>query len=203
MLSRFTLHRPALSTINRWLLLAILLVNGYIISIPVLPRVSYWWSEHFSHTSQRLEANVAASPKTAGSPEAPKDNRLIVPSMQLDAGVFEGKTATALRQGIWHRPFTSTPDKGGNTVLAGHRFTYTEPKGIFYYLDKVTIGERIALYWQGTKYVYKVAEIKVVPPTEISVENPSSDNRLTLYTCTPLWSPKQRLVVIAILESKT
>jgi LPXTG-site transpeptidase (sortase) family protein len=203
MLKRFTLRRPSLSIVNRWLLLAIIIVNGYIIAIPVLPRVSYWWSEHFNHTSQQLEAKVSTSPKTTDTPDIPKDNRLVVPSMQLDAEIFEGKSATTLRQGIWHRPQTSTPDKGGNTVLAGHRFTYTEPKGIFYYLDKVSLDERIALYWQGTKYVYKVTEIKVVPPTEISVEYPTSDNRLTLYTCTPLWSPKQRLVVIATLESKS
>lgn len=186
-----------LPRINTGLLSLIILINGYIIAAPLVPTLSYWWSEHFNHTSQKLEKQLTAPSHSTPGDSVPKENRLIVPSMQLDAEIFEGPSATTLRKGLWHRPASSTPDKGGNTVIAGHRFTYTDPQGVLYYLNKVAVGDTIGLYWNGVKYVYTVTEVRVVPPTEVSVEAPTSDNRLTLYTCTPLWSPHDRLVVIA------
>jgi sortase A len=195
-----TLRSPRLlPRINALLLTLIILINGYIIAAPLLPTISYWWSEHFNHTSQQLSQQLHTKP-TPATP-APKENRLIVPSMQLDAEIFEGASARTLRQGLWHRPGTSTPDQGGNTVIAGHRFTYTLPKGIFYYLNKVTVGQDIGVWWQGKKYIYRVTQVKVVPPTEVSVEDNTPDARLTLYTCTPLWSPHDRLVVVAKLKA--
>ncbi len=191
---------------NRILLALIVLINGYIIAAPLAPTVSYWWSEHVSHTSQKLHSQLHAPTKSTTNSAvvpAPTTNRLIVPSMQLDTEIFEGPTATTLNKGLWHRPATSTPDKGGNTVIAGHRFTYTNPKGIFYYLDKVQIGDEIGVWWQQKRYLYKVTAIKTVPPTDIAVEDNTATPQLTLYTCTPLWSPHDRLVVTASLESRS
>ena len=52
-------------------------------------------------------------------------------------------------------------------------------------------------------YRYKVESSRTVPDTAIQVEAPTKDARLTLYTCTPLWNPVNRLVVVAkpIMES--
>jgi len=105
-----------------------------------------------------------------------------------------------LNSGVVRLPTGSTPDKGGNTVIVGHRFSYTAPRGIFYFLNKVHVNDEIGLVWNDKTYAYKVASVQQVPPTEISVEAPTVDARLTLYTCTPLWLPKERLVIIAELE---
>ncbi len=56
------------------------------------------------------------------------------------------------------------------------------------------------MFWQGKQYVYKVASVSVVPPSDGSVEDNTAQAELTLYTCTPLWSPTHRLVVVADLE---
>jgi LPXTG-site transpeptidase (sortase) family protein len=61
--------------------------------------------------------------------------------------------------------------KVGNTVIAGHRFTYTNPHGILYYLDKVQVGDDIGVYWDNTRYLYKVSEVKVVEPTAVQIED--------------------------------
>ena len=37
----------------------------------------------------------------------------------------------------------------------------------------------------------------VVTPNQTAIQAPTNDNRLTLYTCTPLWTARNRLVVIA------
>lgn len=126
----------------------------------------------------------------------PKENRLVIPSLQLDQEIYEGDYANTLEKGVWRKPYTSTPDRGGNTVLAGHRFNYSKPS-VFYHLDKVKEGERFSLYWNGQEYVYEVSSIQVVSPLALEVEKSSDEPLLTIYTCTPVWSSKQRLVIQA------
>jgi sortase A len=122
--------------------------------------------------------------------------------MLLDEPVFEGKTQATLSKGLWRRPHGSTPAKENNTVIVGHRLTYTNPRGSLYHLDKVRAGDSIGVTWDNKKYLYTVVEIKVVKADETAVEAPTDTPRLTIYTCTPLWLPKDRLVVVAELEKK-
>ena len=126
--------------------------------------------------------------------------------MLLDQPILDGPMRSRyaiLNTGIWRWPLASTPDKGGNTVLIGHRFTYTNPRGVFYFLNKIAIGNEIGMFWGNHKYLYKVVTINVVSPTDTNIENNTPSPELTLFTCTPLWLPKDRLVVVANLESKT
>lgn len=131
-----------------------------------------------------------------GRKDIPTDSRLVIPKIALDQHIYEGTSPYLVNKGVWARPNTSTPPKGSNTVLVGHRFTYDGP-ATFYNLDKVAVGDPIVVYWRGKEYDYKVSETKVVPPTAIDVEAPTKDPQLTIYTCTPLWSAKNRLVVVA------
>lgn len=191
-----------LARVNTALLGAIIVINGYIIVAPLWPRLVYWWQDRDpkNATSTTQLTKRLETPPTPASP-VPHDNRLIIPTMHLDQPVVEGATERSLMQGPWRRPHSSTPDKGGNTVISGHRFTYANPRGTFYFLDKLQQGDLIGIYWQGKRYTYHVAETKVVGPHAVHVEAPTDTAQLTLYTCTPLWSPKDRLVVIARLES--
>ena len=192
---------------NNILLALIVLIDGYIILAPQYPKLEYWWRTNHSHTQQKLTAQVhaqAKQPSTTPTTPVAQANTLTVPSMLLNTPVLEGAvkdTYRVLDQGIWHWPLGSSPDKGGNTVLIGHRFTYTNPKGIFYYMDKVQVGDEIGLIWNQKPYTYKVTSITEVEPTETSVTDATADARLTMYTCTPLWNPKHRLVVVAELEN--
>lgn len=189
--------RVKLTRVNNLLLTAILVVNSYTILLPLLPRILFWNDQHNTSKIQKMEAAIARPTKVSARPQ---DNRLIIPSMVFDEAVHEGKSPKTLRQGLWRRPLSSTPNQGGNTVLVGHRLTYTNPRGTLYNLDKVHTGDPIGLWWSGKLYRYKVIEVKVVGPNQTSVESQTNDNRLTIYTCTPLWLPKERLVVIARLE---
>jgi len=126
--------------------------------------------------------------------------------MMLNSPTLEGPESNwfnLLKAGIWRWPDSSTPDKGGNTVFLAHRFSYTGPHGAFYYLDKLKPGDEIGVIWNNKTYTYKVASSREVPPTETSIEDNTTDARLTLFTCTPLWNPKDRLVVVAELEKQS
>lgn len=185
-----------LSRINNLLLIAILVVNIYVIASPFVPGVLFWVVHGRSPVEQQLQRDIRS-----GSQPAATKNRLLIPRMLLDQPINEGKDIRAANNGPWRLPYTSTPDRGGNTVVIGHRFTYINPQGVFYHLDQLRQGDEIGIYWRAKKYLYKVTSTKVVPPTAVSVEAPTKNAQLTLYTCTPLWWPKNRLVVTAQLES--
>jgi sortase A len=64
-------------------------------------------------------------------------------------------------------------------------------------LDKIASRDRIIIYWKGVEYNYNVRTIRTVSATALEIENPTDKDVLTLYTCTPPWSAKDRLVVVA------
>lgn len=57
----------------------------------------------------------------------------------------------------------------------------------------------IGVVWAGKSYEYKVSNIQVVPPSQTAILAQTSQPELTLYTCTTLLNPVNRLVVTADL----
>lgn len=180
-----------LRRINRLLFAAIIIINGYVVLAPLWPNITY--RVKAATTKPLDEASFDTLDRTT--------NHLVIPALRLDKPIYEGPSADALNKGIWHEPAGSTPDKGSNTVLSGHRWLYNNPaSAVFYNLDKIRMGDTIVAVWDKKIYVYRVAEIKTVPPTAVEIEDPSIDNHLTLYTCTPLWTATDRLVIVSTLE---
>lgn len=177
-----------LRTINNWLSLVAAGLAIYIIAAPFLPQATFAWRSHFS------EPVTIANNSGENGPDLPEENVLVIPSIQLYEIIHEGQDASALKNGAWRRPHTSTPDQGGNTVIVGHRFTY-DGAATFYHLDKIQADDEITIAWEGEVHRFKVAFIKVVPADHISIEDDTDEPLLTLYTCTPLWSATERLVI--------
>ncbi len=190
-----------LRVVNTYLTVIIAVLALYIIVAPFWPQIN-WWATHDSLVRgilpSRLEVTIpAAAPEpTLNSDAAQPAQELLIPRIDLREEVHEGDIR-ALRKGIWRIPHSSTPDKGGNTVLAGHRFTYSG-EAVLYHLDKVKTGDHLALNWHGKVYEYEVFATKVVPPTEVSIEASTEEPQLTIYTCT-LLTAKERVVVQARL----
>jgi LPXTG-site transpeptidase (sortase) family protein len=184
-------------------LLTILLIGFglYIMLMPWLPNLALWWdrlrdnSDGYVYRSQLAEGKA----NDGALKDPPEDNRLVIPSINLDEPIIEGSNLGVIGAGgTWRLPNNGSPAEGGNTVIVGHRFSYSEP-ATFYHLDKLKTGERFALWWNQQEYVYEIFSSRVVPATEISVEGPSSEPIVTLYTCTPIWTAVNRLVVQARL----
>ncbi len=187
--------KPTLRQIN-WLLAAlIILINLYVIAVPFFSALQFWIDEQ---TNKNVEAQLNEE-VTTKNPKTYAANTIIIPRLRMTEKIYEGPDISAANKGVWRRPNSSTPPKDSNTVLAGHRFMYNNPRGVFYHLDKIKIGDELAVFWKQKRYVYKVDSIATVPATESDVESPTDDAVLTLYTCTPLWSAKDRLVVRAKL----
>lgn len=120
-----------------------------------------------------------------------------IPKIGVDRVVVEGVEVEHLKKGPGHYPETALPGQLGNMVISGHRTTYGAP---FYRLDEVRVGDEIVVVDAVGSYQYKVTETKIVRPTDLGVIAPSSDARLTLTTCHPRFSARQRLIVVAALQ---
>lgn len=186
-----------LRTFNNLLSIVVIALGLYISISPFIPQIAYLARDKSPDAGVPYVGVLADSVGASDVTTAPKENRIVIPSIQLNEPIVESNTINAIKDGgTWRRPKSSDPTRGGNTVIVGHRF-YGSNVSTFYHLDKVLPGQKLAVYWQGVEHVYEVVETKVVEANQVEIESSTTDERLTLYTCTPIWTAKQRLVVIA------
>lgn len=191
-----------LRRVNNFLTVVAVLLAVYIIAVPFLPQV-WWWGGHAFRKPNLAMVQVTKTNIKKPTNPIPAGYWLDIPRLDMHTPLYTGRdTYAELDKGVWVNPSTSTPDKGSNTVVAGHRFTYTNPRGIFYFLDKVQLNDRVTVDWNGTEYTYQVSNIQIVLPTDGSVNAPTKDTRFTMYTCTPILTHDHRLIVTAELVSK-
>src|SRR4051794_10337354 len=106
-----------LKRINDGLSVVVLLLAMFIFLLPILPAVAWW----FKHSAPGIPSPTHSQVQKSDL-ALPKDERLIIPSLGMNEKINTGPTIHELHFGVWLRPNGSTPDKGGNTVMAGHRF---------------------------------------------------------------------------------
>jgi sortase A len=125
--------------------------------------------------------------------------RLEIPKLGVDVIVVQGTSLSALRAGAGHYPSTPLPGARGNVAIAGHRTTYGRP---FLRVDELRRGDTIILTTPVGRYVYKLSRDPwVTDPFDWKVAGPSNDFLLTLTTCHPKGSARERLIVRAALAS--
>jgi len=161
-----------------------------------------------------LISTAARTPTPTPVPVIP--DRIVILAIDLDAPVVpvtwtmievDGQEQPVwnlpeMRAAGWHE--TSAPlGVPGNTVLNGHNTTNGE---VFRDLYRLETGDEIVVYSGETTYVYTVTEVLILPeagqPLEVRIENarhiqPTEDERLTLVTCHPYGSLRNRLIVVA------
>ncbi|MBW8824907.1 MAG: class E sortase [Acidobacteria bacterium] len=123
--------------------------------------------------------------------------RLRIPAIDLDVVVVEGTTASALRAGAGHYVNTPLPCEAGNVGIAGHRTTYGRP---FNHVDLLQPGDTITLQTPVGQCTYRVDQAPfATSPFDTSVVANTHDAMLTLTTCHPKGSARQRLIIKARL----
>ncbi len=146
---------------------------------------------------------------------SPPDDRLIIPKLGKNVPIvhttdtalltqdwanLEKQIQTDLQRGVVHYPGTANPGEIGNVFLTGHSSYYPwDPgryKSVFALLDQLVVGDQVILYSRGEKYVYTASDVMVVPPERSDVlSQPKTDSILTLMTCTPVGTAKDRLII--------
>jgi sortase A len=129
---------------------------------------------------------------------------LDIPKIQLDNKVVvEGVSRDDLRKGPGHVPSTVLPGQDGTFGVSGHRTTYGAP---FYRLDELVKGDTITVVTREAIYTYTVTRTAIVRPTDTQVLDnvPGPDGKpkatITLTTCHPRYSARQRLIVFGDLS---
>ena len=122
---------------------------------------------------------------------------LDIPSISLKKEICRYSREICLEKGIWMK----YRDERGNILLTGHSFLILPPRaGIFYNLQDIQVGEYIYIYMLEGKFAYIVSEVFVASRYDLFVEDFSElEETLILYSCFPIWSASERIVVRARL----
>jgi len=103
---------------------------------------------------------------------------LKIPAIGLTVKVYEGTRSSTLAKGAGHFEDTSLWD--GNCCIAGHNCGVRNDFGKLHTLE---IGDTITWTTKLGTRTYEVTSVSKVKETDTSGTAPTSDNRLTLYTC--------------------
>lgn len=175
---------------RRWLLpfLAVLLVAGgaYLLLLTQSPAITIPGVK-----------KVTPAATTAG-------DYIQIQSINLEVPFFAGPDSRTLDKGAWWRfPDRGDPEKGGNFILSAHRFQLsltpwsTKDSSPFYHLDKVKVGDTIKVHFHDKWYSYQATRLYSVPPDATQIEAPSTEAKMTLYSCSLRGQADGRYVVEA------
>jgi len=125
--------------------------------------------------------------------------RIQIPRTGVDQPVREGVEQMVIDAGPAHWPGTALFGGWGNVVIAGHRSSHTEP---FLRNAELTAGDEILLTDITGTYHYAVTSIEVVSNTAMWIVDQHPGRTLTIFTCHPIGSSAERLVVHAELRGR-
>ncbi|MBX6750396.1 MAG: class E sortase, partial [Micromonosporaceae bacterium] len=175
-------------------------------------------AEHQKALDAQLEQQWAEEPTVAPTEpaDAPADptpeplavspgdaiGRLYLPRLRSSWVVVEGVDPQDIEYAPGHYPDTAMPGQIGNFSVAGHR-----SPAIFWDLDRVQAGDAVIVETHSQWYIYRVTQVRIVPPTALEVVAPvpsqpgvqPTEANLTITTCNPRWNNYERLVVHATL----
>lgn len=149
----------------------------------------------------------AIDPTVSGtvSPEP----RLLIPKLNVDVpinfGVSLNEVMSAMNHGVAHYRIAGAsayPGEIGNFVITGHSagdiYSSNQYKYIFSGLERLEDGDLIYVNYNSVRYTYRVIKKEIVDPSNVAALVIDTDKPLlTLVTCTPLGTSRNRLLVIA------
>jgi sortase A len=126
--------------------------------------------------------------------------RIVIPNIDVDNWVVAGATMDQLERGPGLFANTALPGQLGNSAIAGHRTSYGAP---FSRIDQLDPGDDITVVTPRGSYTYAVTDTKIVPATAVEVLDTVDPDKatLTLVSCHPKWTSRDRIVIFADLVS--
>lgn len=127
--------------------------------------------------------------------------RLEIPRIDAEMPVVQGASDANLKSAAALLDGTSSIGSIGNAAIAAHR-SYTYGR-FFNRLNEVEVGDLIIVTTPVAVYTYQAYEIKIVEPTDLSVLNRNSkDKVITLITCDPIYVATHRLIIHGVMVSE-
>lgn len=115
------------------------------------------------------------------------------------------RTLDYLTKGVAHLAGSATLGQIGNVFITGHSSDYTWNNNpyaaAFALLPKLAVGDTIQIKENGKTFEYKVANTKIVAADNVEITRPTTTPVLTLMTCYPIGTTRERYIVQAALTS--
>ncbi len=143
---------------------------------------------------RRMAFLARALKRSAGRGDAV--GRIRIPEINASYVVVDGTDQGSLRKGPGIYDDTPFPGAPGTVGIAGHRTTYLAP---FRNIDDLRRGDEVIAEMPYGRFTYEVERTRIVKPSEVSVIDRVSFDRLVLTACHPLYSAEKRIVVFARL----
>ena len=137
------------------------------------------------------------------------ENKLIIPKLNIDVPInFDISTSEvmeAMNHGVAHYRINGAsayPGEVGNFVVMGHSagdiYSSNQYKFIFSGLERLAVGDIMYVHYDSVRYTYKMVGNEIIWPTEVSKLVINTDKpMMTLVTCWPLGTSRQRLLISA------
>jgi sortase A len=139
-------------------------------------------------SASRIRAHAAVAVEGATLPAA----LLRIRRVGLEVPVYADTSERNLNRGAGLIEGTAVPDSDGNIAIAAHR------DGYFRVLERVVVGDVLELDSLSRRRSYRVTEIAIVEPTDMSPLDETDAPALTLVTCYPFYfagpAPQRHIV---------
>lgn len=154
-------------------------------------------------------ATSTPKPVATATPEVPNNpnNTISMADLGISAPItwdvsFDTKTQNKiLPNSTIQLAGTAHPGQHGVVAISGHSSNYPWIKGayntVFAPLGKAKPGQLIEINYNNTLYRYQVTKVFVIKPTDTQYLADNGKDVLRLFTCTPIGTNLNRLVVEA------
>jgi sortase A len=161
---------------------------------------SLWDRKLDLETSLWSNVRIAEYEQSLSSHFDPPVAILRIPKVRLEVVVLPGTDDVTLNRGVGLIEGTNRPGAGGRVGIAGHR------DGFFRVLKDVHRGDTIELETLDRVERYRVDEIVIVTPRDVSVLQPTAIPTLSLVTCYPFYfigsAPQRYIVTASLVDSR-
>jgi sortase A len=159
-----------------------------------------------STTRREAPSTVDTLPEELRPQSGAAVGQIVIPAIGVDWTFVEGVSVANLKDGPGHYPTTPLPGQAGNAAIAGHRTTYGAPFGR---VDELAPGDEIDITTVQGTFTYLVETTEIVSPSQTEVlaadhwdfdgDPATIDDTLTLTSCHPKYSARQRIIIGARL----
>ena len=176
--------------------LSMILAGGYMLFTILTPLFQ----------SQFIDTTNNSTTKRLAQTQTITENRLYIPKIDINLPYLAGPASVMEHGAWWRKPENGNPKDGGNFVLSAHRFIMgmtpqqTLRKSPFYNINRLDIGDKIIVDYNGKRYEYLISEKHSVKPEAVEIEQRTAQPQLTLYSCTLGGANDGRDVLIAKLK---
>ncbi len=150
----------------------------------------------------------------------PPTDRVIIPNINVNTPLLQSSfnkhidTITKedfdkdLFNGVVQYPTTPHAGAGGNTLIFGHTSYESWKKNpyatIFSGLPKLKNGDIMQVVQNGKLYEYEIINKSIISPQKVNEEylKYTDGDYLTLLWCYPIWSDRQRILVVGKLKQQ-